>query len=81
MIVDLDKLYEGTGGPAYPYAVDQHDGCKLYHKGMSLRDWLAGQALTTVYANETNSDPDKVAEWAYQIADAMIAARKPKNQP
>ena len=80
MIVDLEKLYEGTGGPAYPYAVEHHDGCKLYHKGMCLRDWFAGQALNTAYANETVSNPDKIAEWAYQIADAMIAARKPKHQ-
>lgn len=43
--------------------------------GMSLRDWFAGQALANSYTF-SEAKPDKVAEWAYQIADAMLVARK-----
>ena len=79
MIVDLDKLYEGTGGPAYPYSVKQADGCTLYHNGMTLRDWFAGQALAGLAAACPGPG---CAEWSYyseaafKIADAMIEARK-----
>lgn len=58
------------GGNAFPWG--EH-GTRI--GGMSLRDWFAGQALGTAYCNETTADADKVAEWAYQIADAMLAAR------
>ena len=47
----------------------------LYEHGMSLRDWFAGQSLANLYTHSEQS-PDKAAEWAYQVADAMIAARK-----
>lgn len=40
-----------------------------------LRDTFAGQALANTYTAHEGS-PDKIAEWAYQVADAMIAARK-----
>lgn len=47
----------------------------VHHSGMSLRDWFAGHALANQYAQH-EGDPNKVAEWAYHIADAMIAARR-----
>lgn len=43
--------------------------------GMSLRDWFAGQALATAYANDITSET-KTAEYAYKVADAMLEARK-----
>lgn len=62
------------------------------HQGMSLRDWFAGQAacalgsaLNTVEgrkllikaSSEHDASPAKlIAVTAYQIADAMLAARK-----
>lgn len=60
------------GGTAFPhgYAAQARS-----MPGMSLRDWFAGQALVTGYVQHDGS-PDKIAEWAFQIADAMIAARK-----
>ena len=42
---------------------------------MTLRDWYAGKALATAYAQH-ETDPNKTAEWAFQVADAMLAARK-----
>ena len=45
---------------------------------MTLRDWFAGQALAAAYTQHENS-PDMTAEWAYQVADAMLAARETTN--
>lgn len=56
------------GGPAFP-------GADVRFTGMTLRDWFAGQALAHNYT-ENEGDPNKAAEWAYQLADAMIEARK-----
>ena len=39
-----------------------------------LRDHFAGLALSHPYAYH-DSDVAKAAEWAYQLADAMMAAR------
>jgi len=43
---------------------------------MSLRQWYAGQALAAVYDNGGRYGPEgmkQVAEYAFKIADAMIA--------
>ena len=57
-----------TGGPAFP--------------GMTLRDWFAGQALIGILGSRNGFLVDVGTEnapmWAYQVADAMLAARKPK---
>ena len=45
-----------------------------YAPGMMLRDWFAGQALANAYTNH-DTDPNKIAEWAYHVADAMLAER------
>lgn len=44
--------------------------------GMTLRDWFAGQALAGLLASDDGSTRENVAAEAYDIADAMIAARK-----
>jgi hypothetical protein len=49
--------------------------------GMSLRDWFAGQALVGMLASEGGTDcgfyaPRAAADRAYQMADAMLEARK-----
>jgi len=66
-----------NGGQAFPThpilygSADQH-----LAQGMSLRDWFAGQALAWAgHDNWTSSDPRLLAERAYQMADAMLAAR------
>jgi len=79
------------GGPAFPYIKIEQRGDSAYNAptrvhgpGMSLRDWLAGQALTALLANPNyvKSDecdfecPPKCAVHdAYVYADAMLAAR------
>ena len=64
------------GGPAFPMAhlLGPPD------KGMSLRDWFAGQALMGFLANQTTKgDADAYACDAYKAADAMLAARSAKR--
>jgi hypothetical protein len=44
---------------------------------MSLRDWFAGQALMGAVAHGTGGcTAEYLASDSYQIADAMLAARK-----
>lgn len=63
-----------TGGPAFP--VSTIDG--FTEHGMTLRDWFAGQALGLgfdwVNVHETGGYAE-AAQVAYEVADAMIAAR------
>ena len=72
------------GGAAFPNSV-QPD-FQYAEAGMTLRDWFAGQALAGMLA--LPSDPDTgnfhnncgepfigAAEYAYRMADAMLAAR------
>ena len=75
---ERDKMIlQKTGGPAFP-AYGQG-------KGMSLRDWFAGQALAGRYPmddefssclREGASYDKHAARVAYAIADAMIAERE-----
>jgi len=47
--------------------------------GMSLRDWLAGQALGGLSVGiEVTTTPEGVATRAYRLADAVLAAREEK---
>jgi hypothetical protein len=52
--------------------------------GMSLRDWFAGQALIGILGSRTGFLIDvgtsNAPDWAYQVADAMLAARKAAPQ-
>ena len=67
------------GGPALPTADAYHPSGQIAYgrKGMTLRDWFAGQALTGLLAGRGNNG-DKAPNWAnvsYAIADAMLKAR------
>ena len=76
----MDETRIDDGGPAFPTDNEQQNGASSYHyQGMGLRDWFAGQALTGLQAspNVSPSTPVKaMAEGAYRLADAMLAARK-----
>lgn len=79
------------GGPAFPvhHSIDgnwQREPLPEFC-GMSLRDWLAGQALSGLLAEPQPEDgePDlglghdyamNAARAAYRIADAMLKARE-----
>jgi len=63
------------GGPAFP--CNSPDGFEAY-KGMTLRDWYAGQALVGIINSDCSfkMDVERRAELAYRVADAMIAQRE-----
>ena len=59
--------------PAFPRPFS---GTKQFaQEGMTLRDYMAAQALANPYTYH-DGNPDKVAEWAYSVADAMMLARQ-----
>jgi hypothetical protein len=73
----------GNGGPAFPFAATDGSNVLLQTNGMSLRDYFAGQALigTTEWRPSWSADKARtqsIAEYAYAVADAMLAARKEK---
>ena len=69
------------GGPAFPHHETTSTGEPYHdHLGMTLRDWFAGQALQG-RAHRFDSPwehRDILAKDCYDIADAMLAARKEK---
>jgi len=81
------------GGPAFP-CMAEHFGVGIEShrqddrpghpcsQGLTLRDWLAGQALVALESHLPATRPitlmgaTVIAMSAYNIADAMLAARK-----
>ncbi len=69
-------MSEWNGGPAFP-AIDNW----RLDSGMSLRDYFAAKALEALilkekdYANRGRDAVPKLAVWAYEYADAMLAER------
>lgn len=70
------------GGPAFPLsATDVLPMDWMGWRGMTLLDWFAGQALAGI-VQDWPSGRDNIrnaADRAYLFADAMLAARKPKE--
>ena len=68
------------GGPAFPQTLRNESDVSIMtldFQGMSLRDWFASQGLVTLaYWSERGADEKQMAERAYQIADALLEARK-----
>lgn len=73
------------GGPAFPSEeYEWNDGAmqRIEHegpRGMSLRDWFAGQELVKVKFAAVCDKPaayDTVADHCYRMADAMLRERK-----
>jgi hypothetical protein len=74
-----------TGGPAFPSDCIFENGvvAKKPFEGMTLRDYAAIEALAGMLAHATRYRPrdgrkdwhSAISEEAYQLADAMIAAR------
>jgi hypothetical protein len=60
---------QNDGGAAFP--MHERDDAL---RGMSLRDWFAGEALTKA-SQGSSKTADDIAKRAYYIADAMIAER------
>ena len=75
------------GGPAFPcetVGTDKHGEYRLPYQGMTLRDYFAAKAMQGMWANDTEdwrySDFLEGlafrAAAAYEMADAMLAARE-----
>lgn len=71
--------------PAFPskytFEMNGMEGQGEY-SGMALRDYFAGQALIGYIVSKRDEDnsSDKVANWCYQDADAMLAEREKANE-
>jgi hypothetical protein len=73
-----------TGGPAFPFVFDDTaTRSRQIYTGMTLRDWFAGKAMTTMFypaimesiRTDKDLDCDQVAAFAYTMADALLAER------
>ena len=78
---------KNDGGPAFPVTLFEGqtlgDGSA---NGMTLRDWLAGKAMSAILRNMSDADrrvadrsgdpPAHIANAAYAVANAMIRARE-----
>jgi hypothetical protein len=71
---------QNDGGPAFPSGDSDWEGGP-FEPGMTLRDYFAAAALTGYCSQEqyATTDSAKIAAWAYQDADSMLAERgKPR---
>ena len=67
-----------NGGPAFP--IENTNDIPDDWKGMTLRDWFAGQALAGISQDiEGYRSLNDVAIDAYNQADAMLAERDQNN--
>ena len=67
-----------AGGPAFPVLPHPETTPEVESEGMTLREWFAGKALGAVIETlfeDGNTDPEDIAGCAYNVADAMLAAR------
>jgi len=78
----MAKQPKDDGGPAFPQSVfhdetPEADSFVESKGGMSLRDYFAGQAMIGFLASASpKADTDaELADYAYQIADAMLKER------
>ena len=73
-------MSKNDGGPAFPHerSNEHFENPNMYYSGMSLRDWFAGQSLPNLsYLRPPDGIENKtyasvIAEYAYEIADAML---------
>jgi hypothetical protein len=62
-----------NGGYAFPHTGTGSQDPS--YDGMTLRDYFAGQAITSLGQSWGAGHEERAAELAYRIADAMIAER------
>lgn len=68
------------GGPAFPRAAGDYTGTRHGNHaqtGLSLRDYFAAKALQGLVSfGSAQMRADEAADFAYRMADAMLAARE-----
>lgn len=69
--------WQAGGGPAVPVEREHGFGSLVKYRGMSLRDYFAGQVLVGAAGGWIRGDAEmaELARRAYAVADAMIAER------
>jgi hypothetical protein len=77
----MEMSEKETGGQAFPHANPRYDGNwdnRMQIGGMTLRDYFAGQSLGTIinFCMDAKIDAKGMASVSYEIADAMLGARK-----
>lgn len=60
---------------AFPAENDSEKQYNWINKGMTLRDYFAGQALVALIDSKNGATSDVIARAAYFLADAMLAVR------
>lgn len=74
--MEIDK----DGGSAFPIQHSNEPGAYAPEPGMSLRDYFAAQVMSHMISLSTDADggwsAENVAHGCYNLADAMLAARK-----
>lgn len=72
-------MNRNDGGPAFPTTPDCYENMDPAGDGMSLRDYFAAKAMAAFISTmppDSKVYPDKIADGAYDQADAMLARRK-----
>ena len=66
-----------TGGPAFPLHNHGTQTLGMHLSGMTLRDYFAAKWMQAYVANPETADitETELAQFSYEIADAMLAAR------
>jgi hypothetical protein len=70
-----------NGGAAFPrpFSIDTEGDYQVAvaaQNGMSLRDYFAAKAIQWARMGNAVTDPEALAKYCYQIADAMLEARR-----
>lgn len=84
MSVGDPETFKRDAGPAFPQPIDQAADGKIVWAdqyrvgGMSLRDYFAAAAISPMLVQAYGTRPDILATKAFEIADAMLEARKAK---
>ena len=68
------EVSKHDGGQAFPVVCSDNYGNSVVKKGMSLREYYAGQALASLLAHARVWSETETATRALSYADAMIAA-------
>lgn len=71
---EMHELLLKSGGPAFPGTIQNDDKSHYSFLGMTIRDHFAAQVISSM--TQESDDFAHVARRAYQIADAMIEARR-----
>ena len=63
--------------PGVVYTVHDQNPPVIINQGMTLRDYFAAKIMPALVERYECELPDELAREAYDLADAMLAARKP----